>query len=155
MAPLGDFMGKYKVIVVGTDGSDTSLRAVDRAAEIAADSGAKLVVASAFLGEQRGGTDPDQLRDDQYRTEGNAPVYDMLRRAASRARDAGATDVEERAVEGAAVDALLELADEIAADLIVVGSVGTNSIVGKVLGSVPKAISNRAKTKVEVVKTED
>jgi nucleotide-binding universal stress UspA family protein len=148
-------VGNYKVIVVGTDGSDTSLRAVDRAAAIAADSGAKLVVASAFLGEQRGGTDPDQLHDDQYRTQGNAPVYDMLRRAASRARDAGATDVEERAVEGAPVDALLQLADEIAADLIVVGSVGTNSIVGTVLGSVPKAVSNRAKTKVEVVNTED
>lgn len=104
---------------------------------------------------QRGGTDPDQLHDDQYRTQCNAPVYDMLRRAASRARDAGATDVEERAVEGAPVDALLQLADEVAADLIVVGSVGTNSIVGKVLGPVPKAVSNRAKIKVEVVKTED
>ncbi|OBK30700.1 universal stress protein [Mycobacterium asiaticum] len=148
-------MSKYNVVVVGTDGSDTSFRAVDRAATIAADSGAKLVVASAFLGEERDGTDPDQLRDEKYRTQGNAPVYDMLRTAASRAREAGATDVEERAVEGAPVDALLEVADEVNADLIVVGSVGTNSLVGKVLGSVPKAVSRRAKAKVEIVETED
>ncbi|MDT5013545.1 MAG: hypothetical protein QOH57_5162, partial [Mycobacterium sp.] len=39
-------MGNYKVVVVGTDGSETSLRAVDRAAEIAAESKAKLIVAS-------------------------------------------------------------------------------------------------------------
>ena len=148
-------MGKYNVVVVGTDGSDTSFRAVDRAAKIAADSGAKLVVASAFLGEEQGGTDPDQYRDEKYRNEGAAPVYDMLRDAASRARDAGATEVEERAVEGAPVEALVQLADEVKADLLVVGNVGTNSIVGKVLGSVPRAVSKKANTEVLVVETDD
>lgn len=149
-------MGKYNVVVVGTDGSDTSFRAVDRAAAIAAESGAKLVIASAFLDDDRGGggIDPDQPRDEKYRTQGNAPVYDMLRNAASRARDAGAADVEERAVEGAAVDVLVQLAEDINADLLVVGNVGTNSIVGKVLGSVPRAVSRRAKTEVLVVETD-
>jgi nucleotide-binding universal stress UspA family protein len=37
----------------------------------------------------------------------------------------------------------------------VVGNVGTNSIVGKVLGSVPRAVSNKAKTEVLVVETDD
>jgi nucleotide-binding universal stress UspA family protein len=149
-------MGKYKVVVVGTDGSDTSLLAVDRAGKIAADSGAKLFVASAFLDEGHdGGTDPDQPRNEKYRTEGNAPVYELLRTAASRAREAGATDVEERAVEGAAVEALVQLAEDVNADLLVVGNVGTNSIVGKVLGSVPRAVSRKAKTEVLVVETDD
>ncbi|MBV9353014.1 MAG: universal stress protein, partial [Mycobacterium sp.] len=35
-------MSAYQVVVVGTDGSQTSLHAVDRAAEIAAESNAKL-----------------------------------------------------------------------------------------------------------------
>lgn len=148
-------MGKYNVVVVGTDGSDTSFRAVDRAAKIAAESGAKLIVASAFLGEEQGGTDPDQFRDEKYRNEGNAPLYDMLRTAAARARDAGATDVDERAVEGAPVEALVQLADEVKADLLVVGNVGANSIVGKVLGSVPRAVSKKANTEVLVVETDD
>jgi nucleotide-binding universal stress UspA family protein len=149
-------MGKYKVVVVGTDGSDTSFLAVDRAGKIAADSGAKLFVASAFLDEGHdGGTDPDQPRNEKYRTEGNAPVYELLRTAASRAREAGATDVEERAVEGAAVEALVQLAEDVNADLLVVGNVGTNSIVGKVLGSVPRAVSRKAKTEVLVVETDD
>lgn len=149
-------MGKYKVVVVGTDGSDTSFRAVERAASIAAESGAKLVVASAFLDSDHDGTgpDPEQHRDEKYRNQGNAPVYEMLRKASDRARDAGASDVEERAVEGAAVDVLLQVADDTKADLIVVGNVGTNSIVGKVLGSVPRAVSRRAQTEVQVVETE-
>lgn len=150
-------MGKYKVVVVGTDGSSTSFRAVDRAAAIAADSGAKLIVASAFLDEDRGrgGPDPDQLRNEGYRTQGNAPVYEMLHEAASRAREAGATEVEERAVQGAAVDALVQLVEDVNADLLVVGNVGTNTIVGRVLGSVPRAVSHRAKTEVLVVETDD
>lgn len=148
-------MGKYQVVVVGTDGSDTSFRAVDRAAKIAAESGAKLIVASAYLDEDRGGTDPDQARTVEYRTRGNAPVYDMLRSAADRAKEAGAADVEERAVEGAAVDALVQLAEDVDADLLVVGNVGTNSIVGKVIGSVPKAVERKAKTEVLVVETDD
>ncbi|MDP7703288.1 MULTISPECIES: universal stress protein [unclassified Mycobacterium] len=149
-------MGKYQVVVVGTDGSDTSFRAVDRAAAIAAESGAKLIVASAFLDGDgdRGGTDPDQLRTVEYRTQGNAPVYDMLRAAADRAKEAGASDVEERAVEGVPVDALVQLAEDVNADLLVVGNVGANSIVGKVIGSVPKAVERKAKTEVLVVETD-
>ena len=149
-------MSKYKVVVVGTDGSDTSFRAVDRAAEIAAESGAKLIVASAFLDDDHGGAgpDPDQSQNEEYRTQGNAPVYELLRKAADRARDAGATEVEERAVEGAPVEALLQLADDSKADLIVVGDVGANSLVGRVVGSVSKAVSKRAETEVLVVETE-
>lgn len=150
-------MGNYKVVVVGTDGSDTSLRAVDRAAEVAAESGAKLVVAMAYLDTEHGGggPDPDQLKREDYRTEGNAPVYELLHGAADRARDAGANDVEERAVQGAPVEALLQLVEDVDADLLVVGNVGTNSIVGKVLGSVPRAVKRGAKTEVLIVETDN
>jgi nucleotide-binding universal stress UspA family protein len=144
----------YKVIVVGTDGSETSLRAVDEAAAIAAKAGAKLIVASAYqAGSHKGGVDPDQASGEGYRTQGNAPVYAMLRDAGSRARQAGAQDVEEKAVEGAPIDALLTLANDAGADLIVVGSVGLNSVVGRLIGSVPRAIRDRAKTEVLVVET--
>ncbi len=40
-------MSGYQTVVVGTDGSDSSLRAVERAAQIAAGANAKLVVATA------------------------------------------------------------------------------------------------------------
>jgi nucleotide-binding universal stress UspA family protein len=149
-------MGEYKVVVVGTDGSDSSFRAVDRAAEIAAESGAKLIVATAFMSEDevRSG-EPDQLGSDGYGTEGNAPVYGMLREAADRARAAGAENVEEKAVSGAPIDVLVKLVDDVGADLLVVGNVGVKSIAGRLLGSVPTAVRRRANTEVLVVETTD
>ena len=76
-------MPEYKTIVVGTDGSDTSLRAVDKAARLAADSGAKLIVASVYSTKRRdpAAPDPDQPRGEGYRTSGDAPVYELLRDA--------------------------------------------------------------------------
>ena len=58
----------YRTIVVGTDGSESSLRAVDRAAAIAAQEKAKLVIASAHLDtSEKGGwsrpPSPDRLID--------------------------------------------------------------------------------------------
>lgn len=147
-------MAEYKVIVVGTDGSDRSLRAVDKAASIAAESNAKLVIASAYLPqENRHSGEPDVPTGEGYKSEGNAPVYAMLRDAKRRAQDAGARDVEERAVAGAPVQALAELAEEVHADLLVVGNLGEKGLAGKVFGSVPRALRKGAKTEVLVVET--
>ncbi|MCT7661112.1 universal stress protein [Mycobacterium deserti] len=149
-------MSDYNVVVVGTDGSESSFRAVDQAAAIAAKANAKLIVATAYLPkvELRSG-EPDQVNDENYRTQGNAPVYGMLREASDRARAAGVTDVEERAIEGAPVDALVALVDEVNADLLVVGNVGLDSIAGRLVGSVPRAVRRRAKTEVLVAETKD
>jgi nucleotide-binding universal stress UspA family protein len=149
-------MSDYKVVVVGTDGSDSSFRAVDRAAAIAAEANAKLIVATAYQpdDEVRSG-EPDQLEGENYRTEGNAPLYEMLREASDRAKAAGVADVEERAIAGAAVDVLVKLVEEVNADLLVVGNVGVASIAGRLLGSVPRAVSRRAKTEVLVAETAD
>ncbi|WP_422748854.1 universal stress protein [Mycobacterium sp. WMMD1722] len=148
-------MGDYRTIIVGTDGSESSLRAVQKAAQIAADSNAKLIVASAFLPEEEstGGPDPDQLSGEGFRTQGNAATYDMLREAADLARSAGASEVEERAVAGAAVEALVELVDEVRADLLVVGNLGVDTLTGRLFGSVPKTLSRRADTEVMIVDT--
>lgn len=149
-------MGKYKVVVVGTDGSESSFRAVDQAAALAAEAGAKLIVATAFLPKhEHHSGEPDQLHGVNYRTQGSASVYGMLREASDRARAAGVTDVEERAIAGAPVDVLVDLVDEVNADLLVVGNVGHDSIAGRLIGSVPRAVRRRAKTEVLVAETKD
>lgn len=150
-------MTDYKTIVVGTDGSDTSLRAVDKAAALAAESGATLIVASAYSTKRRdpAAPDPDQPGREDYRTVGDAPVYDLLHDAAARAKQAGARDVVERAVEGVPADALIALAKEVNADLLVVGSVGMKSMVGRLVGSVPRIVRKEAGTEVLVVDTSD
>ena len=42
-------MNTYQTVVVGTDGSESSLRAVDRAGEIAAEWNAKLFIATGYF----------------------------------------------------------------------------------------------------------
>ena len=108
-------MSAYQTLVVGTDGSDTSLRAVDHAAAVAAENNAKLIIAMAHLPEvDKGGWGrpgrPDRVIDPRaevvlrgdgdYKMHGEAPVYEILREARDRARAAGAKNIETRPILG-------------------------------------------------------
>jgi nucleotide-binding universal stress UspA family protein len=128
-------MGDYQTVVVGTDGSATSLRAVDRAGEIAAASKAKLIIVMGCASTSATRKSPK-----------------VLRQAHDRAKAAGAKDVEERSIRDAPVDALVNLAEAVKADLLVVGNVGLRPILGR-LFSVPGNVYHRAETDVLVVHT--
>jgi nucleotide-binding universal stress UspA family protein len=145
-------MSAYRTVVVGTDGSDSSLRAVDRAGNIAG-ADAKLIVATAYLPQPEDQRAADALRDESYKVTGSAPIYAILQEAKDRAQAAGAKNVEERPIVGAPVDALVGLAEEVGADLLVVGNVGLSTIAGRLLGSVPANVSRRAKVDVLIVHT--
>ena len=148
-------MGGYTTVVVGTDGSASSLRAVERASQLASGPDARLIVASAFLPAPEDTRASDLLKDEGYKMAGTAPIYELLHDARDRAKAAGATNVEERPIEGAPVEALVALAEEVGADLLVVGNVGLNTIAGRLLGSVPANVARRAKTDVLIVHTSD
>ncbi|GAA4536726.1 MULTISPECIES: universal stress protein [Mycobacterium] len=145
-------MGAYQTVVVGTDGSDSSMRAVDKAAQIAGPD-ARLIVASAYLPQHEDSRAADALRNESYKVSGTAPIYAILQDAKERAHKAGAKNVEERPIEGAPVDALVKLAEDEKADLLVVGNVGLSTIAGRLLGSVPANVSRRAKVDVLIVHT--
>ena len=146
-------MGGYKTVVVGTDGSDSSLRAVERAGHLASDPDSKLIVATAYFPASEDTRAADLLKDEGYKMAGNAPIYAILREARDRAKAAGAANIEERAVVGAPVDALVDLAEEVSADLLVVGNVGLSTIAGRLLGSVPANVARRSKSDVLIVHT--
>ena len=146
-------MGGYKTVVVGTDGSDSSLRAVDRAGHLASGPDAKVIVATAYFPASEDTRAADLLKDEGYKMAGNAPIYAILREARDRAKAAGATNIEERAIVGAPVDALVDLAEEVGADLLVVGNVGLSTIAGRLLGSVPANVARRSKSDVLIVHT--
>ena len=146
-------MSSYKTVVVGTDGSDSSLRAVDRAGALASGPDARVIIATAYFPSSEDSRATDVLKDEGYKLSGNAPIYAILREAKDRAKAAGATNVEEKAVVGAPVDALVELAEESNADLLVVGNVGLSTIAGRLLGSVPANVARRSKTDVLIVHT--
>jgi nucleotide-binding universal stress UspA family protein len=132
-------MSAYQTVVVGTDGSDSSMRAVDRAAKIAG-ADAKLIIASAYLPQTNDARAADVLKEESYKVTGTA-------------HNAGAKNVEERAIVGAPVDALVSLAEDSKADLLVVGNVGLSTIAGRLLGSVPANVSRRANVDVLIVHT--
>ena len=155
-------MNAYRTVLVGTDGSDSSMRAVARAGEIAADANAKLVVATAYFPRAerpgRGGLGGDHraedaLKEGGYQMVGNARIYEILHEARDRAKAAGAHDIEQKGIVGAPVDALMKLAKEIQADLLVVGNVGLSRVAGRFLGSVPADVARRSKTDVLIVHT--
>src|ERR1700722_13942337 len=68
----GGHMTTYKTVVVGTDGSESSLLAVDRAGKIAADSNAKLIIATGYLPEKDDLRAADALGKEGYKVSGNA-----------------------------------------------------------------------------------
>ena len=141
--------------MVGTDGSESSLRAVERAATIAADSNAKLIIGTGYIPHPDDLRAADALGAEGYKVRGNAPVYAMLHDAHDRAKAAGAKNIEDRPVKDGPVHALVDLAEEVGADLLVVGNVGLDArsaIVGRVF-SIPGAVANRAKIDVLIVHT--
>lgn len=146
-------MSGYKTVLVGTDGSDSSLLAVERAGALASAEGSKVVIATAYFPTQEDTRAADILKDEGYKVAGNAPIYAILHEASDRAKAAGANAVEERAIVGAPVDALVELSNDINADLLVVGNVGLSTIAGRLLGSVPANVARKAKCDVLIVHT--
>ena len=147
----------YRTVVVGTDGSESSLRAVARAGAIAGATGATLVIACAYLPTEADDRElsraQDVLRDEAYQVVGSHPAEDTVRTAAERAGAAGATNVRTVAVQGSPVEALLDVVRREDADLLVVGNRGLNGIKGRLLGSVPADATRRSTCDVLIVHT--
>jgi nucleotide-binding universal stress UspA family protein len=95
---------------------------------------------------------PD-TKGEGYMLSGNAPIYAILREARDRAKATDTKDVEEQPIVGDAVHALVDLAEEVHADLLVVGNVGLSTIAGRLLGSVLANVARRSKTDVLIVHT--
>ena len=145
----------YASVLVGTDGSETSFRAVDRAALIARDADATLWLLTAYrpMSAREVQDARAALGEDSYKVAGSTPAEDVLRDASDRARALGATKIETLAVEGDPVDALVHAVQERGIDLLIVGNRGLNSLAGRLLGSVPANITHKAHCDVLIVHT--
>ncbi|WP_084958318.1 universal stress protein [Thermoactinospora rubra] len=145
----------YRTILVGTDGSPSSFRAVSAAGALAHATGARLVLACAYLPmrERERAAAADRLGELAYKVSGSTPAEDALRAAREHAVAAGAADVVLAAEEGDAADVLVSLAAAHGADLLVVGNRGLNSLAGRLLGSVPSTVTHRAGCDVLIVHT--
>jgi nucleotide-binding universal stress UspA family protein len=151
-------MGDYRTVTVGTDGSSSARKAVVRAAEVAADSGAKLMIICAYeTREAAAGRDQAEaeraLGDEAYKIIGASPAEETLRSARDEALRTGVTQVDTVAVQGDPTDAIIEKSELHRADLVVVGNKGLASFAGRLLGSVPQGVSRRSRADVLIVHT--
>jgi nucleotide-binding universal stress UspA family protein len=145
----------FRSIVVGTDGSETAGTAVDAAVRLADLSGATLEIVSAYepVSGQRLREEARQVPPDlQWMVNRRADVDATLHNAAERARDAGVT-AQVYAREGDPADAILDVAEELGADLIVVGNKGMTGAKRFLLGSVPNKVSHHAPCAVMIIRT--
>jgi nucleotide-binding universal stress UspA family protein len=145
----------FASIVVGTDGSDTAREAVRQAVELAARVGARVQIVSAYepvpgarLREEAQQAPPDL----QWMVNPREDVDATLRDAADVAR-AGGVDAATYARQGDPADAILDVAEEQGADLIVVGNKGMTGARRFLLGSVPNRVSHHAPCSVLIIRT--
>jgi nucleotide-binding universal stress UspA family protein len=138
-------------IVVGTDGSERAECAVDRAGELARLLGAKIHVVSCY-GKTSTGLSPAATRG----AETGAPqqrtrAQQYVDRAQQRLAPVG-VEVETHVWSGEPAEALVQIADEQHAQMIIVGNRGMTGA-RRVLGSVPNSVSHRAHCDVLIVAT--
>jgi nucleotide-binding universal stress UspA family protein len=121
----------YERILVGTDGSKTAAKAVDRAVEVAADAGASLTIFSAAKPAK-----------------GEAIV------AAERDRHAGSgVSIDVKVVEADAVHGLIDEAGAGRYDLLVMGNKGMTGLSRFFTSSVPNRVSHHIPCSLLIVKT--
>ncbi len=142
-------------IVVGTDGSETAAEAVRQAIDLARLTGAQLSIVSAYApvsGRRVQGEQSEAPADVQYEIGPREDVNLVLDAAAAEAKKEG-IDVQTHPVEGDPADAILNVAEETKADLIVVGNKGMTGARRYLLGSVPNNVSHHAPCSVIIVRT--
>ncbi len=121
----------YERILVGTDGSKTAAKAVDRAVEVAGDTGAALTIFSAA-----------EL------AKGEATVL------AEQERHGGSgVEIDVKVVEADPATALVEEAADGRYDLLVMGNKGMTGLSRFFSGSVPNKVSHHLPCSLLIVKT--
>jgi maltose/moltooligosaccharide transporter len=142
----------YERVVVGSDGTPTSLYAVDRAAEVAQAAQAKLVVVTAYRDDAPGtaAESGQGLHRDLY---GAEAARDAMGRSVTGLTRERARYIEQLLVRGDPAKALLDTVGRNPANLIVVGNRGLGAKKGQLLGSVPGDVAKNAVCDVLVVQT--
>jgi len=148
----------YKMIVVGTDGSESAAVAVHHATMLAKLTDATLHVVHAHqplsVGHAAMGATAGMMTANV--AEVNAGIADnsgvICERAAEEAKRAGVR-VETHALPGDPSDALIGVAEEVGADLLVIGNRGISGVRRYLLGNVADRVAHHAPCSVHIVHT--
>jgi nucleotide-binding universal stress UspA family protein len=143
----------YKVIVVGTDGSERASIAVTAALELAKVTGAKLhavqvvhpALEHGFSDASGGQFEINQLREEAKRVNAEVIAQAEKHGVPAEVHSPAGSDV---------ADELMGVARAVDADLVVVGNLGMSGIKRLMLGSVPNKVSHRCPCSLLIVDTE-
>ena len=144
-------MSEYDTIVVGTDGSKSSLLAVERAARIAAAFDARLIIGCAYYENKEEAS--KTLRQESVTILGDDVAAENLASGKAHAEKFGVKHIETAVHAGTPVQALMSIVNDNNADLLVVGNRGINSLTGRLLGSVPADVARQSDCDVMIVHT--
>ena len=145
----------FDSIVVGTDGSDTARKAVSQAGDLAKAVGGSIHLVSAYEPVPSGRLREESKEapeDLQWMINPREDVDATLAEAAEELKKAG-VEVDTYARQGDPADAILDVAEEKDANLIIVGNKGMTGAKRFLLGSVPNKISHHAPCSVLIIRT--
>jgi maltose/moltooligosaccharide transporter len=142
----------YDRVVVGSDGTPTSLYAVDRAAEVAQAAQARLVVVTAYT-DADPSTAPAPGEGQHRNIYGVDAARAAMGKSVTELTRERARYIDQQLVAGDPAQALLDTIGANPANLIVVGNRGLGANEGQLLGSVPAAVVKNAVCDVLVVQT--
>lgn len=139
-----------ETIIVGVDGSDTAQSAAERAARIAVNMNAELVVVTAHASDN---TEVVKIGTDTWILDDAEQAEKLAEQCAASLRLTEPTaKVSAAAAHGKPQEVLVSEAERLNASLIVVGNVGMKGL-GRVLGSVATSVAHAAPCDVYIVKT--
>jgi nucleotide-binding universal stress UspA family protein len=144
----------FKTIVVGTDGSETAKVAVEQAADLARshDSELHLVMSASGVSETRLREERQGAPDDvQFAINPNEDIEAQLKAVAESLGDG--LNVKTHSKQGDPSEAIIDVATQNNADLIVVGNKGMTGAKRFFLGAVPNKVSHHAPCSVLIVRT--
>lgn len=137
----------FDVVVVGANDSVTARRAVEAATSIARMSGGTLHIVSAFhLKMFAGNSLPEP-----FAMNNEGEVESLLQELSFISKAQGIEPVLHR-VTGDPAESLIKIAEELHADLLVVGNYGMKGV-KRILGSVPNSVAHNAHCSVAIIDT--
>ena len=146
----------FETIVTGTDGTPTATRAMEKALELARRFGsevhlvtvARKAPALAAIDYEHGGAAVAAEYEEQQADWAAGSIAELQERLLAE----GLT-VTGHAVQGDVAESIIQVAEQVGADLIVVGSRGMRGV-GRLTGSVPNTLSHRSPCDILIVRTD-
>ena len=144
-----------KILVVPVDGSEQSKKALDFAADLAVHYRAQLkliYITQPYLVEDIFAMSTIPVPVDIENSGLEEYGAEVLEKAKAIAIDAGATDLSDKILRGDPARAILDYAQEVDADMIIIGTRGMGDFSSLMLGSVSHKVAHDAKCTCITVK---